>query len=169
MRPYPRWPLFNRSVLAAFDRSLTRVIWPVNRSYEIVSGRDGHRTKTGKTRVVPMSDALHAALMEHLAAYRFSGSPWVFFHLTTRRRAKALSRLGGLLHAFQNAAKRAQLPNGVRPYDLRHRQTHEVGGPAPDRSRAEGRGTRLHPHHDGLRAPGGRRPVGAGRITEDQA
>jgi integrase len=37
-----------------------------------------------------------------------------------RRRAKALTRLGGLLHAFQNAAKRAKLPDGLRPYDLRH-------------------------------------------------
>lgn len=30
------------------------------------------------------------------------------------------NRLGGLLHAFQNAAKRAKLPAGLRPYDLRH-------------------------------------------------
>lgn len=51
---------------------------------------------------------------------RLGGSPWVFHHVTTRRRARAGERLGGLLHAFQNAAKRAKLPADLRPYDLRH-------------------------------------------------
>ena len=30
------------------------------------------------------------------------------------------ARLASLLHSFQSAATRAKLPNGVRPYDLRH-------------------------------------------------
>lgn len=90
------------------------------RRLKVVSGRDGHRTKTGKSRSLPISDRLQVALKEHFAAYRFLGSPWVFFHVTTRRRAKAGQRLGGLLHAFHNAVTRAKLPTGLIPYDLRH-------------------------------------------------
>jgi len=88
---------------------------------KVVSGRDAHRTKTGKSRTLPLSDRLKAALRDHASAYRF-GSPWIFHHVTTRRRAQAGERLGGLLHAYQNAVKRAQLDlaSDPRPYDLRH-------------------------------------------------
>lgn len=84
------------------------------------SERGGHRTKTGKSRSVPISPRLAVALREHFVRFRFSGSPWVFHHVTARRRARAGDRLGTLLHAFQNAACRAGLPAGLRPYDLRH-------------------------------------------------
>ena len=39
----------------------------------------------------------------------------MFHHVSTRG-----ERLNSLLHSFQNAAVRAKLPKGVRPYDLRH-------------------------------------------------
>jgi integrase len=88
---------------------------------KVVSGRDGHRTKTGKTRVVPLSEDLLDALREHGASYRLvGGSPWVFHHLHRSRRYKAGERIGNLLHSFQNAAERAKLPDDLRPYDLRH-------------------------------------------------
>jgi integrase len=42
----------------------------------IVSGRDCHRTKTGKSRAVPITtERLLAALKAHFTAYRFGGSP----------------------------------------------------------------------------------------------
>jgi integrase len=44
----------------------------------------------------------------------------VFHHVTTQRHHERGERLNSLLHSFQNAAKAAKLPTGVRPYDLRH-------------------------------------------------
>ena len=88
---------------------------------KVVSGRDGHRTKTGRTRMLPVSDVLADALRDHGASYRLvAGAPWVFHHLHRSRRYKAGERIGGLLHSFQNAAERAKLPDDLRPYDLRH-------------------------------------------------
>ncbi len=51
---------------------------------KIVSGRDDHRTKSGRSRHVPLTDRLKQALKEHFAAYRFGGSPWVFHHTRLR-------------------------------------------------------------------------------------
>ena len=81
----------------------------------IVCGRDGHRTKTGKSRTLPLTDRLTAALKEHAAAFRFSGSPWVFHHVTTQRQHEKGARLASCLYAFQNAAKRAKLPTACVP------------------------------------------------------
>lgn len=96
---------------------------------KVVSGRDGHRTKTGKSRVLPLSAQLVAALSAHAASYRVvGGSPWVFHHLHRSRRYQPGERIGNLLHSFQNAAERAKLPADLRPYDLRHtRITKWVG------------------------------------------
>lgn len=44
----------------------------------------------------------------------------MFHHVTTQRHYKQGARLASCLQAFQNAAARAKLPTGVRPYDLRH-------------------------------------------------
>lgn len=95
----------------------------------MVSGRDGHRTKTGKSRVLPLSAQLVAALQAHSASYRIvGGSPWVFHHLHRSRRYQPGERIGNLLHSFLNAAERARLPADLRPYDLRHtRITKWVG------------------------------------------
>jgi site-specific recombinase XerD len=93
----------------------------------IVSGRDGHRTKSGKTREVPMTPTLRAAMREHFARYRlavYSGerTPWVFHHETSRRHAKAGDRLHTLRRAFEGALERAKLPADLHQHDLRHRR-----------------------------------------------
>ncbi|MCH8850234.1 MAG: GNAT family N-acetyltransferase [Chloroflexi bacterium] len=51
----------------------------------IASGRDGHRTKSGKGRWVPMTPELKDAVREHFARFRFAmyrgeQTPWVFHH-----------------------------------------------------------------------------------------
>lgn len=97
------------------------------RKISIVSGRDGHRTKSGKSRVVPMSPALADAMRAHFARYRFaqySGqpSPWIFHHTRTRRHYKAGERIGSMRRALMAAAKAAKVPAGFRPHDLRHRR-----------------------------------------------
>lgn len=38
----------------------------------VVSGRDGHRTKAGKSRYVPMTPRLQEAIKEHAARFRFA-------------------------------------------------------------------------------------------------
>lgn len=95
---------------------------------KVVSGRDGHTTKTYRSRTLYLSDRLTAGLRDHFAAFRLSGSPWVFHHETTRRHHKAGTRIADLLHSFKNAAEKVGLPTDVRPYDLRHtRITRWVG------------------------------------------
>lgn len=93
----------------------------------IASGRDGHRTKSGKGRWVPMTLKLRSAMREHFARFRFATydgqrTPWVFHHTTTRRRAVAGQRIGVLRRAFQNAVERAELPADLHQHDLRHRR-----------------------------------------------
>jgi len=88
---------------------------------KVVSGRDGHRTKTGKSRVLPLSSRMLDALRAHFAAYRMNGgSPWVFHHVAADRHARAGDRINDLRRAFQSAARQAGLPAGLWPYDLRH-------------------------------------------------
>jgi integrase len=93
----------------------------------IESGRDGHRTKSGKSRHVPMTARLLAGLRDHFAEYRFGAyggqrSEWVFHHSRTRRRHRAGERIASLRNGFEAAARRAQLPNGLHQHDLRHRR-----------------------------------------------
>lgn len=99
----------------------------------IISGRDGHRTKSGRTRFVPMTARLKAALKEHFATYRLSGSSeWVFFHLRTRRHHLRGTRVHSLRAAVRNAVARANLalqrdkrdpiPEAWVMHDLRHRR-----------------------------------------------
>ncbi|MEX2528549.1 MAG: tyrosine-type recombinase/integrase [Gemmatimonadota bacterium] len=95
---------------------------------DVVSGgAKGQRTKSGKSRKVPMTNRLRAAMREHMATYRLrtyhgQRSPWVFHHEVDRRHAKAGERLTGLRRAFGNAAARAELPTDLRQHDLRHRR-----------------------------------------------
>ena len=90
---------------------------------EIRSGRDGHRTKTGKSRFVPMTPRLHAAMRDHFAKYRFAlKSPWVFHHLTTRRGCRAGDRIRSLRATFDKAAEKAGIPDAFHRHDLRHRR-----------------------------------------------
>jgi site-specific recombinase XerD len=97
----------------------------------IASGRGGHRTKSGRGRWAPMTDRLAKAMKDHFASYHFatygSGddahrSPWIFHHLTTWRRHVAGARIVSLRNSFEAAAARAQLPDGFRQHDLRHRR-----------------------------------------------
>ena len=74
-----------------------------------------------------MTPRLLNAFKDHAAAFRFATyrgkrSPWVFHHLTTRRKHVAGERITSMRHSFENAVERAKLPNGFRQHDLRHRR-----------------------------------------------
>ncbi|MCZ6858221.1 MAG: tyrosine-type recombinase/integrase [Gemmatimonadetes bacterium] len=94
----------------------------------IVSGRNGHRTKAGKSRLVPMTPRLHEAMKAHFADYRLArygegvATPWVFHHLITKRLYAAGSRILTLRPSFDNARSRADLPPQFVRHDLRHRR-----------------------------------------------
>lgn len=93
----------------------------------VAGRRDGHRTKSGKSRWVPiMTRRLREALAAHKlryagAEYKGKTSPWVFHHPYNRRRAKAGQRIGSLRRGFNKAVKRAGLPSELNQHDLRHR------------------------------------------------
>lgn len=94
-----------------------------------VKGRpaEGHRTKSGKSRRVPMTPRLREAMQEHFAAFRMASyrgerSPWVFHHMWDMRRAMAGDRIGSLRRGFDAAVKRASLPKELNQHDLRHRR-----------------------------------------------
>ena len=91
------------------------------------SGRDGHRTKSGKTRWVPMTPRLKAAMQAHFARYRFAiykgkRTDWVFHHDRDHHKCRAGERIKSLYHGFKAAAKRAKLSPALRQHDLRHRR-----------------------------------------------
>ena len=94
----------------------------------IRSGRDGHRTKSGKSRWVPMTFRLREAMRDHMAEYRlrtYGGqrSLWVFHHAAGRARTyKAGDGVKDFRTAFDAAVERAKLPGGFRRHDLRHRR-----------------------------------------------
>ena len=93
----------------------------------IVTGRNGHRTKGGKSRWVPMTARLVAAFRWHVARYCFATydgepTPWVFHHEISRARHRAGCRIRSLHRSFASAAGRAQLPEGLHQHDLRHRR-----------------------------------------------
>ena len=93
----------------------------------IASGREGHRTKSGKGRWCPMTPRLHQAMREHFATYRLAVYPagrseWIFHHLTTRRHFTAGERIRDMKNAFDRAAERAKIPEGFHRHDLRHRR-----------------------------------------------
>jgi site-specific recombinase XerD len=93
----------------------------------VVSGRDRHRTKSGRQRYVPMTSALIDAMRDHFARYRFAvydgaQSPWIFHHAHNRRHARAGDRLRSLRAGFENAVRRAKIPAELNQHDLRHRR-----------------------------------------------
>jgi integrase len=94
---------------------------------QVVSGRDGHRTKAGKSRWVPLTPRLKAALVDHAARYRLAmyggkRSPWVFHHDHDHHKCKAGERIKNLRHGYKAAATRAKLSKLLRQHDLRHRR-----------------------------------------------
>ena len=93
----------------------------------VASGREGHRTKSGKGRWVPMGARLGAAMKKHFAAFRFAAydgarSPWVLHHTRDRRHHRAGERVRSFRRAFATAARNARLPRGFHQHDLRHRR-----------------------------------------------
>ena len=95
---------------------------------EIVSGRHDHRTKSGKSRWVPITRRLRRALTEHASRYRFATypgigrTPWVFHHERRKKNAEAGTRPKSFRAAMSNACHRAKLPENFVPHDLRHRR-----------------------------------------------
>ncbi|MDB4875730.1 MAG: XerD [Gemmatimonadetes bacterium] len=105
---------------------------------EIRSGEEGHRTKSGKSRFVPMTPRLHQALRDHaarvrLVTYHGVHSPWVFHHERDRRGCKAGQRVKSMRSAFDTAAAAAGIPDAFHRHDLRHRRvtTWLAGGANP--------------------------------------
>lgn len=91
----------------------------------VVSGRDQHRTKSGKSRDVPLSSRLLAAFREHFARFRFASYGGrrplhVFHHEVSVGRRIAGERVISYRNAFNAAGKRAKLPPEFRQHDLRH-------------------------------------------------
>lgn len=92
-------------------------------SIRVTSGQNGHRTKGGRSRFVPMTPCLLGAMREHFARFRLASStPWVFHHEQTRRHHEAGARIKSLDSGFRGAAKRAKLPPELHQHDLRHRR-----------------------------------------------
>jgi integrase/recombinase XerD len=93
----------------------------------VSSGRDGHRTKSGKGRWVPMTPRLRTAMRDHFARYRFATyrgkrTAWVLHHDRDHHKCRAGERIQSLYHGFKGAAKRAKLLPALRQHDLRHRR-----------------------------------------------
>lgn len=113
------------------------------------SGREGHRTKSGKSRRVPMSPRLVDAMRAHFARYRLAmyfgqRSPWVFHHERNRRNVVAGERIGRVDHSVAAIAKRARVPEGWHQHDLRHRRATvwiAEGRPLPAVQKALGHST----------------------------
>ncbi len=72
---------------------------------EVVSGRDGHQTKSDRTREVPITARLRQAFADHAVTYRQDGthSPWVFHD-------ELGNRIRRLDDAFRRARNRARKP-----------------------------------------------------------
>lgn len=92
-----------------------------------VKSAPGRRTKSGKSRFVPMTPRLKAALQEHAARFRMAvydtgRSPFVFHHTVTTRKAIAGQRIRSIRGSFEHAVTTAKLPAGFRRHDLRHRR-----------------------------------------------
>lgn len=94
----------------------------------ITTGREGRRTKSGKSRWVPMTPRIRQAMREHFAAYRFAAydgkrTPWIFHHVAGRGDFYAAGdRIKDMRTGFDSAAKRAKIPDAFRRHDLRHRR-----------------------------------------------
>ncbi|HLZ46582.1 MAG TPA: tyrosine-type recombinase/integrase [Gemmatimonadales bacterium] len=90
---------------------------------QFVSGQNGHRVKSGKSRWTPLTPALTSALRDHAAAHRLAcNTPWVFHHDRTVRHHHAGDRITSLRRSVTKAAQLAKLPAGWHPHDLRHRR-----------------------------------------------
>jgi site-specific recombinase XerD len=87
--------------------------------------RKGVRTKSGRSRRVPLSKRLSAALRAHAERFRmqlYSGkrSPWLFHHEIARGNCIPGERIVSFRASFDAAKKRAGLPADLHQHDLRH-------------------------------------------------
>jgi integrase len=94
---------------------------------QVVSGRDGHQTKSDRTREVPITARLRQAFAEHTAAYQQDGtdSPWVFHDELGNR----IRRLDDAFRRARNRARKSRRQGDVvvtatfkRAHDLRARR-----------------------------------------------
>ena len=126
----------------------------------IASGRDGHGTKGGKGRWVPMTGRLAATMRAHFAAFRLAGrSPWVFHHVVTRaaarRRPQRLTAPG-----VRRGGRAGRAPRGSAPARPAAPARDDVArrGAEPG-ARQRGDGARGPAHDDGRHAPGAGAPA----------
>ena len=94
-------------------------------SLTVAGVRKGARTKSGRSRVVPLTRQLRAALSDHAATYRLAiyggkRSTWLFHHEHDQARRGAGERIGSLRRSFDKAAARAGLSSDLNQHDLRH-------------------------------------------------
>ncbi|HEX2095178.1 MAG TPA: tyrosine-type recombinase/integrase [Longimicrobiaceae bacterium] len=107
-----------------------RVRWTdvdLERGFLRIPSNKRHRTKSGKGRSVPLTPRLEAALREHFATYRLASydgrrPEYVFHYTRTARRAKAGERIRSFRSGMTKAIAAAELPEGFRVHDLRHRR-----------------------------------------------
>jgi site-specific recombinase XerD len=90
-------------------------------------GRRKHRTKSGRSRFVPITPRLSQALKDHgartrLARYHGRQTEWVFHHERDRRGYKAGDRVKSFRHAFDAAQAAAGIVDEFHRHDLRHRR-----------------------------------------------
>jgi site-specific recombinase XerD len=90
-------------------------------------GRRKHRSKSGRSRFVPMTPRLLQAMKDHAARVRFATyhgkqSPWVFHHERDRRGCVAGERVKTMRTAFDTAQKAAGISDSFHRHDLRHRR-----------------------------------------------
>jgi integrase len=93
----------------------------------IATGRNGHRTKGGRSRIVPMTPRLKQAAQAYFASYRFAEydgtrPEYVFHHTETRRHYRAGERVHSYRGTVDTTAEKAKLPDGWHMHDLRHRR-----------------------------------------------
>ncbi len=92
-----------------------------------VKSAPGRRTKSGKSRSVPLTARLKAALQDHAARFRLAlydgeRSPFIFHHTLSTRSAVAGQQIRSIRRSFDNAAAKAKLPSEFHRHDLRHRR-----------------------------------------------
>lgn len=92
----------------------------------VVHGRDGRETKGKRSRYVPMTGRLRAALRRHRLAYRgrtYDGdpSPYVVHHVRDQGKARAGEPYTKFTKVLNRIRGKIGLPEEWRLHDLRHR------------------------------------------------
>jgi len=91
--------------------------------------RRSHRTKSGRSRYVPMTKRLADAFRAYREAH--GGKGWLFAHPTAARKHLRGARIASMRKGLAAAARRAGIDAAWHPHDLRHRRVTtwlEAGG-----------------------------------------